>query len=106
MDRLLILAAISLLPLCAGCAFTKTAGNTPASLNQRAALTALPTPELQARRASLAAQIAAIEGDVEMKAGLHMGVTIGDDRGRLTELYREASAIEKELLRRSAYTKL
>ncbi len=106
MDRLLTVAAMSLLPILFGCAsMSETAETAPSSLTGQATLTAVPTADLQARRETLATQIQAIERDVEMKAGLHMGVTISDERGRLTELYREAGAIEKELVRRSAYSR-
>lgn len=53
------------------------------------------------RRAQLHEQISEIQRQVEMKAGLHMGVAIHDDRSKLTELYREARQIDRELLRRT-----
>lgn len=58
------------------------------------------TPALTARRAEIHGLILAIQRDVEMKAGLHMGVAIHDDRSKLTELYMEARQIDRELLRR------
>lgn len=106
MNRLLFLVALSAAPLLAGCVISETAKNALPSASQPAALAALSTAELQARRAALTNEIAAIERDVEMKAGLHMGVTIRDDRGRLGGLYREAQWIEGELLRRSSYSRL
>lgn len=59
------------------------------------------TPELTVRRAQLHQMISEIQRDVEMKAGLHMGVAIHDDRSKLTELYLEARQIDRELLRRA-----
>jgi hypothetical protein len=107
MNRLLTLAAISALPFLAGCVnSSKTAENGPNSITQPSPLVALSTTELENRRAGLAAEIAAIEREVEMKAGLHMAVGISDERGRLDGLYREANSIQRELLRRSAYSKL
>ena len=108
MNRLLTLVALSALPFLAGCInISKTAENTPAEiLNPSSQLVGMSSPELEAQHAAIAAQIEAIERDVEFKAGLHMGVSIGDDRGRLNELYAQNRAIERELVRRSAYTKL
>ncbi|HEX7862171.1 MAG TPA: hypothetical protein VF773_17685 [Verrucomicrobiae bacterium] len=59
------------------------------------------TAELRARRELLQEMIVQIEREVEMKAGLHMGVTIHDDRSKLSELYREARQIDREILRRT-----
>jgi hypothetical protein len=106
MNRLLVVLALSAALFFAGCAISKTAENAPPSRAQSAALATLSTAELEAKRAALNTEIAAIERDVEMKAGLHMGVSIGDERGRLGGLYREAQLIDRELLRRSAYSKL
>jgi hypothetical protein len=103
---MLAFVALTALPLfLAGCASTsKTAEDS--RISDPALFAALTTTELETRRATVAKEIAAIEREVEMKAGLHMGVAIGDERGRLSELYREATSIERELLRRSAYTRL
>jgi uncharacterized small protein (DUF1192 family) len=106
MNRLLLLAGLAVLPLLAACAsFSKSAGNTPNSVTESSVF-ALSTTELETRRAALKAEIASIEREVEMKAGLHMAVGISDERGRLSGLYREASSIERELLRRASYSKL
>ena len=59
------------------------------------------TAELRARRELVSEMIVAIEREVEMKAGLHMGVAIHDDRSKLTELYQEARQIDREILRRT-----
>ncbi|MGZ8899840.1 MAG: hypothetical protein ACXW3Z_07075 [Limisphaerales bacterium] len=58
------------------------------------------TPELTVRRAQIEQMIYGIQREVEMKAGLVMGVGIHDDRAMLEELYREARLIELELTRR------
>src|SRR5688572_2919896 len=106
MNRLLLVLALSAAPFLAGCVASKTAENAPLSRSQSTALATLTTPELEAKRAALQAEIVTIEREVEMKAGLHMGVSISDERGRLGGLYREAQWIDRELLRRSAYSKL
>ena len=59
------------------------------------------TAELRARRELVSEMIVAIEREVEMKAGLHMGVAIHDDRSKLSELYHEARQIDREILRRT-----
>lgn len=105
MTRLLTFLALSALPLFfEGCASTSRTADAQSS--DAALFATLTTPELETKRAALAHEIASIEREVEMKAGLHMGVGISDERGRLNELYREANSIGRELLRRSAYTKL
>lgn len=105
MTRLLMFGALSALALSlAGCAHASR--NADDQSSESALLATLPTPELETRRAALVREIASIEREVEMKAGLHMGVGISDERGRLSELYRQEKSIERELLRRSAYTKL
>lgn len=60
----------------------------------------LSTSQLKVRRAEVLKHYAEIQRDVELKAGLPMGVAIKDDRALLGELYREAHEIERELLRR------
>lgn len=62
---------------------------------------AASSAELRARRELVHEMIVQIEREVEMKAGLHMGVTIHDDRSKLTELYREARQIDREIVRRA-----
>ena len=59
------------------------------------------TAELRARRELLQEIIVQIEREVEMKAGLHMGVAIHDDRSQLNALYVEARQIDREILRRT-----
>ena len=104
MNGLLIVGAIFVATLLSACSSaSKTARNAQIS---EASLAALNTTELEARRTALKSEIASIEREVEMKAGLHMGVGISDERGRLSDLYRETNLIERELLRRSAYSKL
>lgn len=63
-------------------------------------LAELSTSQLKVRRAEVLKHYAEIQRDVELKAGLPMGVAIKDDRALLGELYREAHEIERELLRR------
>ena len=105
MNRLLTFAALSVLSLyLTGCA--NASRNADVQSSESALLATVPTAELETRRAALAREITAIEREVEMKAGLHMGVGISDERGRLGELYRQEKTIERELVRRSAYTKL
>jgi hypothetical protein len=107
MNRLLTLLAISAVSFFAACVTSsESLENARNSLIEPSRLAALNIPDLEARRAALKAEIIAIEREVEMKAGLHMGVGISDERGRLSELYREANLIEREILRRSAYSKL
>lgn len=72
----------------------------PAEIVPAAQLAATSTPQLVTRRAQLHEQIAEIQREVEMKAGLHMGVAIHDDRAKLNELYLEARQIDRELVRR------
>jgi hypothetical protein len=64
------------------------------------ALAAVSTSELKLRRATVLQRYAEIQRDVELKAGLPMGVAIADERALLGELYREAHEIERELMRR------
>lgn len=59
------------------------------------------TPELTLRRAQIEQMLLEIQREVEMKAGLVMGVAIHDDRAKLEELFREARQIDRELTRRS-----
>jgi hypothetical protein len=60
----------------------------------------VPTADLKARRMEVFKHYAQIQRDVELKAGLPMGVAIKDDRALLGELYREAHEIDRELRRR------
>ena len=58
------------------------------------------TPELTLRRAQIEQMLLEIQREVELKAGLVMGVAIHDDRAKLEELFREARQIDRELTRR------
>ena len=60
----------------------------------------LSTSDLKARRVEVLKRYTEIQRDVELKAGLPMGVAIKDDRALLGELYREAHEIDRELQRR------
>jgi hypothetical protein len=104
MKRSLAVVGVLMLPLFAGCVnIRKTSLNTPVSAEEVSKLTALTTAELEARHVGLNAEIVEIEHEVELKAGLHMGVFISDERTRLAELLRESEVIERELVRRGAY---
>ena len=63
-------------------------------------LAEVSTKELKARRAIVLNRYTEIQREVDLKAGLPMGVAIKDERALLGELYREAHEIERELLRR------
>lgn len=63
-------------------------------------LAELSTKELKARRTVVLKRYTEIQREVDLKAGLPMGVAIKDERALLGELYREAHEIERELLRR------
>jgi len=63
-------------------------------------LAELTTADLKSRRLEVLARYAEIQRDLELKAGLPMGVAIKDDRALLGDLYREAHEIDRELLRR------
>jgi hypothetical protein len=63
-------------------------------------LAGVSTADLKARRTEVLKRYGDIQRDVELKAGLPMGVAIKDDRALLGELYREAHDIDRELLRR------
>jgi hypothetical protein len=58
------------------------------------------TSDLKARRSEVLKRYAEIQREIELKAGLPMGVAIKDDRALLGELYREAHEIDRELERR------
>ena len=106
MNRLLTFVAISAVSLFVACISSSESAKSAHSLPGASTLVTWKTSDLEARRTVLKSEITAIEREVEMKAGLHMGVVISDERGRLTDLYREANLIERELQRRSAYSKL
>jgi hypothetical protein len=63
-------------------------------------LAQLSTSDLKARRSEVLKRYAEIQREIELKAGLPMGVAIKDDRALLGELYREAHEIDRELERR------
>lgn len=104
MNHMLAILSLSFLPLLLGCTST-TSSTVPQhsdSLNSVAMeLASYPTPDLQARQAQVLETIAEIQREVELKAGLHMGVLIRDERARLGDLYREAQQIQRELSRRA-----
>lgn len=111
MNRLLAVAVLTSATYLCGCTSTNpSAAGHPAApkpspreteILPAAQVAATSTQELMTRRAQLHEQISEIQREVEMKAGLHMGVAIHDDRSKLTELYREARQIDRELLRRA-----
>jgi hypothetical protein len=106
MNSLLAVSVVSAVTFLCGCSTVDPAPSHAARRTDRievvppAQLAAASTSELMARRAQLHEQIAGIQHEVEMKAGLHMGVGIHDDRALLNDLYREARQIDRELLRR------
>lgn len=102
MNKLLTFVVLSTLPLFVGCASTRDSSQSSIPNPHSIAIANSATSDLEARRAEVWEKIAAIQQEVELKAGLHMGVLIRDERGRLVELFEEAQAIEQELLRRSA----
>ena len=104
MKILLAMAATAALPFLAGCIVVHDEARVPAHNAPPATLANLTTAELETLRAQILAQIAAIEREVELKGGLPMSVFIADDRAQLGDLQQEASAIGKELARRSGYS--
>jgi outer membrane murein-binding lipoprotein Lpp len=101
MNRLVVVAVVFAVNLLAGCATVDPPGDPrSAEILPPAQLSATSTADLTLRRAQLHEMIAEIRQEVELKAGLHMGVAIHDDRARLAELYLEARQIDRELLRR------
>lgn len=101
MNRLPTVAVVCAVTFFCGCTTVKTTGPTASVQAVPAAQVAnATTPELTARRALLYEMILGIQREVEMKAGLTMGLTIPDDRAKLNELYFEARQIDRELLRR------
>jgi len=83
-----------------GCESTEGRSGTVTNPVGETRLVELSTSDLKARRAEVLKRYAEIQRDVELKAGLPMGVAIKDDRALLGELYREAHEIERELQRR------
>ena len=83
-----------------GCESTEAqTGVMPSEMGQRN-LVELSTAELKTRHREVLKRYGEIQQDVELKAGLPMGVAIKDERALLGDLYREAHEIERELLRR------
>ena len=86
MNRLPAVAVFLAVTLFAGCATVDS--------SERSAEVSGPAP------AHIYDTILEIQRQVEMKAGLPMGVAIHDDRAKLAGLYKEARQIDRELLRR------
>ena len=83
-----------------GCESTEAqTGVLPTEVGQRN-LAELSTAALKARHFEVMQRYGEIQHDVNLKAGLPMGVAIKDERALLGDLYREAHEIERELLRR------
>jgi len=101
MNRLLAVTVLSTVTLLCGCATVDSgAATTLRESDPPPHILAASTSELTTRRAQIDQLVFGIQREVEMKAGLHMGVAIHDDRSQLDELYREARQIDRELLRR------
>lgn len=83
-----------------GCESTDAEAGNIAMEREENPLVDLSTIQLKARRAEILKRYGEIQREVELKAGLPMGVAIKDDRALLGELYREAHEIERELMRR------
>ena len=101
MNRLLAVTVLSTVTLLCGCATVDQ--ESTATLRETEPpphIVAASTAELTARRAQIDKMVFGIEREVEMKAGLHMGVAIHDDRSQLNALYVEARQIDRELMRR------
>lgn len=101
MNRLLVVTVLATVTLLCGCA-TVDPGSTAALQDTEppSHIAAASTAELTTRRAQIDKMIFGIEREVEMKAGLPMGVAIYDGRSQLNELYLEARFIDRELARR------
>ena len=97
-----LLLAMGLAVVLGVCGCESTEGHSGALTKEvgETLLAELSTSDLKARRAEVLKRYAEIQRDVELKAGLPMGVAIKDDRALLGELYREAHEIERELQRR------
>ena len=101
MNRLPAVAVSLAVTLFCGCA-TVEQGERAAELSAPppAYIVEASTVELSLRRTLVYDTILEIQREVEMKAGLPMGVAIHDDRAKLAGLYKEARLIDRELLRR------
>jgi hypothetical protein len=97
-----LLLAMGLAMAAGVCGCESTEGRSGAVANEvvETRLAELSTGELKARRSDVLKRYGEIQRDVELKAGLPMGVAIKDDRALLGELYREAHEIDHELQRR------
>jgi hypothetical protein len=100
---LLLAASLPLSVGFCGCESTEPQAGTLAKEVGERRLVDVPTADLKKRRAAVLQRYGEIQREVDLKAGLPMGVAIKDDRALLGELYREAHEIERELLRRFAY---
>jgi hypothetical protein len=101
MNRLLAVTVLSTVTLLCGCATVDPSSTaTLREVEPPAHILTASTAELTTRRAQIDKMIFGIEREVEMKAGLHMGVGIYDDRSQLNDLYVEARQIDRELTRR------
>ena len=99
MNRLLAVLGV-VLGLC-GCATAESARpSAKLDILPTAQVAGTSTADLTARRAQIFELIVQIQHEVELKAGLPMGVSIYDERSKLAELYLEARQIDRELLRR------
>lgn len=96
----LLAIALALGAAVSGCESTEGRSGTVTTQAGDTRFVELSTSDLKARRAEVLKRYAEIQRDVELKAGLPMGVAIKDDRALLGELYREAHEIERELQRR------
>jgi hypothetical protein len=101
MNRLLAVTVFSTVTLLCGCATVDTGPTaTLPETDPPPHIVSASTAELTTRRTQIDRIVFGIEREVEMKAGLHMGVAIHDDRSQLNELYVEARHIDRELRRR------
>ena len=101
MNRLPAVAVFLAVTLFAGCATVDSSERSAeVSGPAPAHIVGASTLELSMRRAQVYDTILEIQRQVEMKAGLPMGVAIHDDRAKLAGLYKEARQIDRELLRR------
>lgn len=100
MKRLLVVLAFAVVPMLCGCVVARDARVAPEQVVPPPQLASLTVTQLEEKRVAIAAQITSIQREVELKAGLPMGVLISDDRTLLEELELQAKAIQAELVRR------
>lgn len=96
----LALSTISMALVMGGCETPDSQGAPSAAEVSSSKLENSTTADLKQRRLVVLRRYAEIQREVELKAGLPMGLPIRDDRALLGDLYREAHEIERELLRR------